>query len=266
MKLFDAHCHLDDPRIVHQSSSHLEAARSAGVRRFVLAGYSPERWPQQQQIVSSNTDCFATYGLHPWFVAEEGSDGVAKGLASISAWLDSEESSDVVGVGEFGLDRSSPELLELWELQVEVFRALLGLARERNLPIVLHIVRAHNEALALLKGDGLPKAGGMVHGFSGSLELAQLYVRLGLKISVGGAVTFPNRKKLRRAVASLESVHLLSESDSPDQAPHAWKEEWNEPSSLSLIVPTMAAIRDEDSTAFAAQLYSNSLALFALEE
>ncbi len=263
MHLFDAHCHLDDPRISDQVRDIIERANSVGVEGFLLAGYSPKRWSLERDLVHTFPSCKPTYGLHPWFVAEVDPSELAQSLEGLEQLLSSADGA-AVGVGEFGLDRSSRVSVNSWERQVGAFRKQLALARSFNLPVVLHVVKAHQETLHWLKRDGLPHAGGMVHGFSGSLELGKRYIREGLHLSLGGALTYPNRRKLREAATRLDAERLLIESDAPDQQPLQWDYTWNEPSSLKPIVMELATLRGEDPSELAAQLTHNTRTLFAL--
>ncbi|TNE50317.1 MAG: TatD family deoxyribonuclease [Deltaproteobacteria bacterium] len=263
MKLFDAHCHLDDPRILDHAEDILERAQQVGVQGFLLAGYSPQRWPQQRKLVELYPTCKATYGLHPWFVAEVEQGELVQGLDALDQFV-RDSNGTAVGIGEFGLDRSSRVSSCSWERQVEAFRSQLALARSLNLPVVLHAVKAHQDVLQWVKRDGLPSAGGMVHGFSGSFELGQQYLREGLFLSLGGALTYPKRRKLREAAARWDGSRLLCESDAPDQPPVHWDATWNEPSALRPIVMELAALRCKEPSELAAQLTQNTRTLFAL--
>ena len=104
-----------------------------------------------------------------------------------------------VAIGEIGLDRSRHVPPDSFERQESYFRAQLALARDLNLPVVLHVVRAHGAALDILRSDGLPRACGVMHSYSGSGEMVPAFAALGLMFSFSGAATFPAAKKLRRA-------------------------------------------------------------------
>jgi len=177
--MLDAHCHLDDPGL---PANGREEARRAGVSGWLCAGFSPERWAAQAGI----PDAWHAFGLHPW----------AKGsLESLPGLL-----SQAVAVGEIGLDRSRGRLAD----QVPVFRAQLALARERGLPVVLHVVRSHGKTLEIVRADGVP--GGMVHGFRGPAEVLDAWLELGFYVSLG---------ELSPAFPQIPEDRLLLETDAP---------------------------------------------------
>ncbi|MCB9538850.1 MAG: TatD family hydrolase [Myxococcales bacterium] len=115
-------------------------------------------------------------------------------------------------MGETGLDGRFGDSLEA---QTAAFRAHLAFARERDLPVVLHVVRAHGAALEVLRGDGVPAAGGMMHAFSGSAEVAEVCVDLGLHVSFAGPIVNAHARKLRAAAARVPLDRLLVETDAP---------------------------------------------------
>lgn len=206
--MIDAHCHLDDPRLEAQVDEWLTAAAAVGVRHHVLAGVSPRQWPRAVALAARHPGLTVTHGLHPAWVAE-GGDWQA-GLEALAA-------ARPRIVGECGLDARYPELPR----QEEAFVAQLALARQLDAPVVLHVVRAHPQALDVIARDGLPRAGGLVHAFSGSAELAERYLRAGLSLSFsGGLLRGPvAARRLYRALLATPDERLLFETDAPDQAP-----------------------------------------------
>jgi TatD DNase family protein len=153
--LADAHTHLDFPEFDADRDAVVLRARSVGVARWVICGSRHEHWSETERI-AAETGGIAILGVHPWSTAELD----AKGLAP---WLEDLKQRDLRGIGEIGLDT----LHGGWENQRRGFRDQLAIARERELPVVLHCVRAYPELLALLERDGVPRAGGMMHAWSG---------------------------------------------------------------------------------------------------
>lgn len=234
--MLDAHCHLDDPRL--EAAEALRRAAEAGVTGAVIAGYGPERWPVQARLVREHRNLWACYGVHPWRL------GDAEDLVGqLEGWLD-----QGVGVGEIGLDRACKVPMEA---QRRAFRRQLALARERNLPVVLHVVRAHGEVLATLREEGLPAAGGMVHGFTGPREVAREYLGLGLHLSFG--------RRLPEAALEIPGDRLLVETDCPDGAPEG-------PAALVRYAEALAAARAEPAGTLSARSETNLRRLFKLEE
>jgi TatD DNase family protein len=263
--LLDSHCHLDDPRFADDVGAVLERARAAAVQGFVVAGYGPERWPAQAALAVAHPDVVVTFGLHPWLVAGDAPDTpLAPWLEKLARALDGGLGVRPVALGELGLDRGPRVEAGALERQREALRAQLAMARERDLPVVLHVVRAHGQVLEVLRSDGLPDAGGMVHGFTGAPEVAAEYVALGLFVSFGGAVTRPRAKKARRAAAEVPAERLLLETDSPDQPPHERAGARNEPAFLVDIAAAVAHLRGQPAQQVAEGAAANARRLFRL--
>lgn len=266
--MIDAHCHLDDPRLETVITEVLQRGREAGVKAFVTAGVSSARWRLQREIAMAHKDVFVAYGLHPWEVASLDSTHLQNELKALATCLEEALTASgnlrPVALGECGLDRSSRVDEGSFGLQVEALREQLALARELELPVVLHVVKAHGKMLSLLKEDGAPSRGGLVHAFSGSLEVAQAYVKEGLMISFGGMVTRPNAKKAREAAASLGCEWLLTETDAPDMLPHSIKAAYNEPALMRNVLVSLASLRGTDVASISLQTSENAQRLFGI--
>jgi TatD DNase family protein len=205
--MFDAHNHLDVPAFDADRAAVWAAAQAAGVTGCLIAGADPRDADRVAAVADALGQPYAL-GVHPWWTdAVEGVDA----LATLAA------RPDLGIVGETGLDRRKATSDAAWQAQRALFRDHLALARGRELPVVLHVVGAYPEALAVLRADGLPRAGGMVHAWSGPADLVEAYVALGLQLSFGGAVT-RSRRLLRAALATPDAARLI-ESDAPDQPP-----------------------------------------------
>lgn len=142
------------------------------------------------------------------------------------------------------------------------FRAHIDLARTLDKPLVLHILKAHQQALAILAEVGVPPAGGMVHSFSSSAEIATQYQRLGLHISFSGSVT--RSPKLARAAASVSAERLLIETDAPDQPPRGHHGEKNRPAWLGIVAESVANARGKSRGHIAELTALNASRLFGL--
>lgn len=263
--MFDAHCHLDDPRLAVDLDDLLDRARKQGIRGFVSAGVHPERWPIQAQLAQHHPDIFVTYGLHPWVVAEETQSQVALWLEQLACVLQDDTWVTPVGLGEMGLDHSPRVTKDSWHLQEFALREQLALARQWDLPVVLHCVQAHGSLLNILRVDGLPQRGGMIHAFSGSLDTAKAYTQLGLYISVGGMLTRPRATKVQQAVVHLATSRLLCETDAPDMPPHPLEHERNVPENLGFVVQKLAELRGVSVDVMAERITQNARTLFACE-
>ena len=147
-----------------------------------------------------------------------------------------------IAIGETGLDFRE-QFLEHEEQQITFFENQIALAKIAHKPLILHVVRAHEEALKILRTWEPPSRGGMAHAFNSSVEIAQKYLDLGFLISIGGAITYEKNQKLRNTVRSLSLDNFLLESDSPDQPPQGWQGS-NTPCSLWLVAAEIAKIKD----------------------
>jgi TatD DNase family protein len=238
----DAHCHLADPRLDGRREEVLERALRAGVDGFVFSGVDPEDWARQRQIAAAwhpRARFALGGGLHPWFVARSSADVLERAWAELQAWVEAEGGAGPHSIGETGLDWSPRCAPESREAQAHWFRAHIRLARQARLPLVLHVVRAHPEALRLLGEEvsqgGPLLQGGLVHAFyvssRQSSEIDRIirgYLDLGFCLSLGGAMSpAPDRQgkgfeKFKQAVLKIPGERLLVESDAPDQKPHGF--------------------------------------------
>ncbi len=260
--LVDAHCHLSSPRLHAPVAEALAQARAAGVTDVVMAGVDAACWQAQRTLAARWPGVYPVYGLHPWVAAEAAGAELAGALATIEAMA--RQQPRPVAIGETGLDGSTPARRATLGAQQESLRAHLRLARRLGLPVVLHLVRAHDRALRVLKDEGVPPAGGVVHSFSGGAELARRYLDLGLHISLCGGVTRPHARKLRAAAAAVPDDRLLVETDSPDQAPHPHRGAPNRPAWLPLVIAAVAEARGATGEEIGALTAANARRLFGL--
>jgi TatD DNase family protein len=234
----DAHCHMDLP--VFQDDLALVLARAAdrGITGFIVAGIEQRGWARQRHLSRQYPRLAWTAGLHPVAAAKLTEIDAMVELDGLDACFEGDNCA--IGVGEIGLDRvfARPETLDV---QMTVFRAQLDFARRRNMPIVLHAVGCHGAVLDVLRSDGVPSAGGMVHSFGGAPGLAQAYLSLGLHISVSGLALNPNAHRLQQTIAQVPKDRLLLESDAPDQG--LTKGARNEPIILEELGKHIAEIR-----------------------
>jgi TatD DNase family protein len=259
--MFDAHCHLTDPRVCDAASLHLGRARAAGVRGFALAGVDLADWKAQAALCQVNRDVFPVYGLHPQVVGELSRNDALLQLDALSGLLEGPEPP--VALGELGLDRVvAPS--ETLALQEECFRIQLALARDLDLPVVLHVLGAQEAALRICESDGVPRRGGMVHSYSGSAELVPRWVKLGLHLSFSGSVTWHRARRSVLAAKATPAHRLLVETDSPDQTPEPHRPGTNEPAFLPAIVRGVALARGVAWEEVAELTEQNARALFGV--
>ena len=262
--MFDAHCHIDLPIFEGEVDAVLSRAKRSGVTGVIVAGVDPPGWLRQRAIAAAFSEVHITYGLHPWAVSKLSEQGLHSALNDLEEALSGPGNVTPVGLGELGLDRSRQVSKESLPLQVEAYRRQLAIARDRDLPVVLHVVKAHGLAFEIAAADKLPKAGGMVHGFSGSPEMAARWLALGLHISFSTALARPQYERLRQACKSVPRERLLVETDAPDQSAQPKNEGPNEPANLHEAVSALAKARGEPAETIATITERNARRLFRL--
>lgn len=256
MRYIDTHTHLDFPDFDADRQQVLARCATLGVTRLVMLGVYRENWDRLWQLVDSDDRLFGAFGLHPVYLEQHEPSHVQ----DLTGYLERLAAHpQCCAVGEIGLDYFLPELDR--ERQQNLFCAQLSLAADANLPVLLHVRRAHADTIALLKRYRLAR-GGIVHAFAGSLEEAREYIRLGFKLGFGGAATWPQAKKLRRTLAALPINSLVLETDSPDMAPSFHAHQRNSPEFLPQICLALATLRGEPADELASACLHNSCELF----
>lgn len=256
--LIDAHCHLDFPDFDADREAVVERATAVGAAHFVVPGTTRERWPGVLAL-GQRDDVSVCLGLHPYFV-DQHREGDLEALGQALAKHAEEAGPRIVAVGECGIDARFPETLEA---QWELFDAQLRLAKEHELPVVIHCVRANDQVAKRLSQLALP-CGGLIHAFAGSPEQAQRFIDLGLVVGLGGAVTHERAKRLRRAVAALPDDGYVLETDSPDMPLAGHRGERNEPARVEEVCRIVAELRGQSIEQVADNSTSTAQRLFRL--
>jgi TatD DNase family protein len=233
----------------------LERARAAGVRRIVTIGTDVPTSRAAVALAAREPDVWASVGIHPHEAAS--ADDAALGEIERLASADR-----VVAIGETGLDffrNLAPR-----EAQERAFRAQLALARRAGKPVLVHCRDAHAETLSLLAADGVRERGGIMHCFSGDLELARRCLDLGLLISLAGPVTYPKPGALPEVARMIPSDRLVVETDCPFLPPQGHRGQRNEPAYLVITAARVAELRGETLDAMAARLSANACGLLGI--
>jgi TatD DNase family protein len=250
---FDAHTHLDFPAFDLDRAEVCARARGAGVQSWIIAAANPCHWTRVLKI-AHETNGFAVLGIHPWWVEELTAE-------SLKAYLNQlKELHTPWGIGEIGLDYYRSESKEIRRQQRHVFREQLALARELELPVIIHCVRAYPDLFTLIQQDGLSSRGGMIHGWSGSKELGQQALKLGLMLSFNSL--FLRSPKVALTLKNLPLDALLLETDSPDQCIEVGRR--NEPSELIKLAENIATFRPESADMLLHSSSLNAAKLFGL--
>jgi len=262
--VFDAHCHLNDPRLASTVESEVKRARSLGIRGFVVAGVDPGGWAQQEALQERFSDVVNVFGVHPWVVADSSDEEVDRAMAILRRGFAEGRFKGAAGIGEMGLDWARESKGPGRERQVRIFREQLRLARDLDLPVVLHVVQAHADALGVVRAEGLPAAGGMVHSFHASAELAREWAGLGAHLSVSASVLRGGRR-VHEGVRAIPEERILLETDCPDQAPEGEEEGLHGPATLQRVRDAVAALREIEPERLGRVAERNTRRLFRLD-
>ncbi len=209
LPLIDSHIHLDASELLGAGADLLPQARQAGIGRFIVPGVRVTGWPGLLTQAAQQPDVFAAPGLHPAY-AGQWTASAAQQLREIC------QQPKVVAIGEIGLDGVAGPPLEQQEL---VLRAQLQIALEAGLPVLLHGRKATGRLLEILRELQVgSRLGGVWHGYSGSLPVAQQLVALGFKLGVGPILLRASARKLPEVVVALPAEALILETDLPDMA------------------------------------------------
>lgn len=253
MLLFDAHCHLQDERLAGRLPDVLNRAEHAGVRRMLCCGCHERNWETVLALAQAHPEIVPSFGIHPWYM-----DGRTDGwYGTLERFLAHQPS----GVGEIGLDHAVTPRAD--EEQESVFIAQLRLARRLNRPVSLHCRKAWGRLLEILRAEGGVGCGGLIHSYSGSVELVKPLEEMGLYISFSGAITRPANKRGHQALAAVSPERLLIETDSPDLPPIGAVAMVNEPANLVLVAVGVANILGRSPEWVAEQTFANANRLFA---
>ncbi len=219
MAWIDTHCHLDAAEFDADRAAVRTQARLAGVVHCVVPAVQRSHWDAVRVLAHATGDSYGL-GIHPLYVRQAREDD----LAALAAQLQAHHADPrLVAVGEIGLDYLVPELCTspLRERQEHFYRAQLKLARQWQLPVVLHVRRSADRLLKHLRevGQGGPWLG-IAHAFNGSDTQAMEFIKLGFKLGFGGALTYERALQLRRLAQTLPLESLVLETDAPDMPPH----------------------------------------------
>ncbi len=248
MRIYDSHCHLADVRFAGMQHDVLRRAAASGVGALVAVASRACEWPVLLRVQRRYPQVSVAYGLHPWFAHD------ADALARLPVWL---RRAGARAVGECGLDFGAGRASR--EQQEALLLPQLRLARELDLPVILH---AHqSEDVLAMHLARLPGLRGVVHGFHGSPQQADRFLRLGFYLGVGGAITYPRAQRLRSVLAMLPLERLLVESDAPDQTPYA-RSAPNEPAFVVDVLAALATLKELSMEEVAAQTWQNAASLF----
>ena len=262
-QLFDTHTHFDVPDFDIDREQLAYSAKKVGVEHLILIGFLQSRFDDLiriQQVINKlhlAPKSHLAPGLHPFYIE----DHLDEHLIDLENILQKQK---CIAVGEIGLDTFLKQHKQphIFQKQKDFFSAQIELAQQFDKPILLHIRKSHADVLAMLKHHKF-KLGGIAHAFSGGIEEAKAFIKLGFKIGVTGQITNLNAKKLLQVVQAVGAEHLVLETDCPDMTPlccqvstaHRTR---NTPVNLPYVLDRLSICLGKDRTQLAKILWENS--------
>lgn len=253
--LFDTHVHLNADQFEDDLKETIARAQEAGVTYMTVVGFDHKTIPKALEIAEQNENIYAAVGWHPVDAIDMKEEDLE--------WLEELSSHPkVVALGEMGLDYhwdKSPK-----DVQKDVFRKQIRLARKVKMPIIIHNREATDDIVQILKEEKAEEVGGIMHCYSGPVETAQACIDMNFMISLGGPVTFKNAKLPKEVAKAVDLEHMLVETDCPYLAPHPNRGKRNEPAYVKLVAEQIAELKGLSYEEVAQTTTSNALKFFGI--
>lgn len=253
MNIIDTHCHIDLPIFDNDRDDIIKNCHKLGINQLVVPAIEANSWDNLLTITLQHSCLYPALGLHPVFINQhEASD--------ISLLEEYVKKYNPIAIGEIGLDFFIENTDK--KKQKEFFEDQLLVAEKNQLPVILHVRKAHDDVLSLLKVKNLP--GGSCHAFNGSLDQAKRYIDLGFKLGFGGTMTYPNARKIRDLAKQIPLESIILETDSPDMSGFSHKGSRNQPDFIVDALNALSVIKNVSPEQIAMQTTANASELFNL--
>jgi TatD DNase family protein len=264
--MIDTHAHLDDAVFDDDRAEMLARAAAAGVSGMLIPAIRPRTWAALAAIPARypKAPLALALGIHPQIVPDlDASErAIATDATALAAAIAAVRTPATVAIGECGVDGGTADR----DAQEAVFRAHVRAARELGLPLVVHVLRAHDAVPRILREERARDVGGVLHSYSGPPEMVPIYRDLGFAFSFAGAVTRANARRPLLAAQAVPDELLLAETDAPDQAPGAAGARGrSEPAMVADVIAALARIRGQAAAAIAAATAANARRVFKAE-
>ena len=234
--LVDTHAHIDTDRFDEDRDDMLARAKAAGLAAIINMGDSMESSGRSVAMARQYDMVYTGVGIHP----EEARPMTQADDDLLAGWA---REAKVVAIGEIGLDYYWDKEAEVQEKQRYWFNRQMDLARETNLPIIIHSRDAAEDTMKVMKDAKAHELKGVVHCYSYSKEIAQEFIKMGYYIGVGGVVTFKNARKLVETVEAIPLDRILLETDCPYMAPEPNRGKRNDSSNIQYVIKKIAEIK-----------------------
>ncbi len=252
--IFDTHCHLNSEELYQRLEEVLENAKKVGVDKFLVVGWNKESSFKAVEIAHRYEGIYAAIGFHPTDINDVSEEDYNETMALVN-------DPKVVAIGEIGLDYHWVKDPIQREKQKEWFIKQINFANEHKKPISIHNREAFEDCLKILK-EHRPMYSGVMHCYSGSVELLKDVLDLGLYIGLDGPLTFTNAKTPKEVCEEVPLNRLLVETDSPYLSPHPLRGTVNEPKNIALVIDEITRIKGLSKKHILDVIYQNSCELF----
>jgi TatD DNase family protein len=254
--IFESHAHYDDSRFKKDRHEILSSLKDAGVGIVINAAANIKSSLKSIELAKKYDFIYPAVGVHPHDISDLMEEDLETliGLASYNK---------VVAIGEIGLDyyydNSPREVQKLW------FREQINIAKEIELPLIIHSREAANDTYEIIKNSKAYEVGGVIHCFSGSKEMAQKYIDMGFYIGVGGVITFSNAQKVKEVVKAIPIDRILIETDCPYLTPVPNRGKRNDSTNLKYVIEEIGKIKGLSSDEVEDITYRNGERLFFVD-
>ncbi|MHB1419982.1 MAG: TatD family hydrolase [Bacillota bacterium] len=254
--LFDSHAHLNDREFKGKERDTVKRAVEAGVNYMTVVGYSPNSSSRAVELARQYPRVYAAIGLHPH-------DARTFTEAMETEFISMAREDKVVAIGETGLDyyrNLSPH-----DVQEHVFRRHIHIAKQADLPVIIHDRDAHHDTVRVLREENAGETGGIIHCFSGSWDMARQCLDMNFYISLAGPVTYNNAVQLQEIARLVPLDRLLVETDCPYLTPHPYRGKKNEPAYVRYVAEAIARIRHVSASELADITTENALRVYKIK-
>ena len=253
MQLIDTHCHLDLADFNADRAQILSRCEQLGITKIIVPAIDSHGWQQLLATTTHHEQLYPALGLHPVFIDRH----TEKDIENLSTLVAEKRP---IAIGEIGLDFYIKDTDK--NRQIDYFEQQLLVAEEADLPVILHVRKAHDTVIKMLRSKSL--IGGSCHAFSGSEQQAKQYINMGFKLGFGGTMTYPNARKIHTLARSIPLEHILLETDAPDMSGYTHKGERNSPEYLTDALNALAELKAETPETVAKQTTENAERLFKI--
>jgi TatD DNase family protein len=283
MKLTDSHCHLDFDEFASLLPQLLSQCADNNIHQLIIPSIAPSNWQKVLELVKNHikaisisapiktenglpfralpkvSKLYACLGIHPWFLNGLNTSHLEQ--LSTQVMLNKDK---IIAIGEAGIDGGIVKQKDNLAQQQLFFSYQVALAKQHNLPIIVHHRQSHQELIAILKTEKID-TGGVIHAFSGSYQQAKNYIDLGFSLGIGGTITYPRAKKTINAIKRLPLSSLVLETDAPSMPLFGYQGEANSPLRLTQVFDALTQIRCESAEMIAEQIEENIKSIFNLK-